>query len=146
NALRKARARASLSEREVVDLMRARGASITTATVERWERNGSIRLDEAVDLAAVYHVTLDELAGRRARHGRLPGRPHAWGLARRVPGLARHARGLARHVPCLTPSMSSLTPSMPPASRTMRACCLPSSSPRLPRSRRPARGSPRSRR
>jgi hypothetical protein len=73
NALRKARARTSLSEREVVDLMRARGASITTATVERWERNGSIRLDEAVDLAAVYHVTLDELAGRRARHGWLLG-------------------------------------------------------------------------
>jgi|1186.fasta_scaffold560376_1 hypothetical protein len=72
-ALRKARARASLSEGQVVDLMRARGASITTATVERWERNGSIRLDEAVDLAAVYHVTLDELAGRRARHGWLLG-------------------------------------------------------------------------
>ena len=69
-ALRKARSRASLNEQQVVDLMRARGVSITTATLERWEHTGGIRLEEAVDLAAVYHMTVDELAGRRARHGR----------------------------------------------------------------------------
>ena len=72
-ALRKARSRASLSEQQVVDLMRARGVSITTATLERWEHTGGIRLEEAVDLAAVYHMTIDELAGRRSRHGRLLG-------------------------------------------------------------------------
>ena len=72
-ALRKARSRASLSPQQVVDLMRARGVPITTATLERWEHTGGIRLEEAVDLAAVYHTTIDELAGRRARHGRLLG-------------------------------------------------------------------------
>jgi hypothetical protein len=72
-ALRKARKRASLSEAQVVDLMQARGVSITIATLERWEQAGGIRLEDAVDLAAVYHVTIDELAGRRARHGRLFG-------------------------------------------------------------------------
>jgi hypothetical protein len=72
-ALRKARQRASLSAAQVVDLMQARGVSITTATLERWEHTGGIRLEEAVDLAAVYHMTVDELAGRRARHGRLLG-------------------------------------------------------------------------
>ena len=59
---RDARARAASSEHEVVDLMRARGVSITRATLERWERTGGIRLEEAVDLAAVYHMT-----HRRAR-------------------------------------------------------------------------------
>ena len=72
-ALRQARKRASLNEEQVVDLMRARGVSITTATLERWEQSGGIRLEEAVDLAAVYHMTVDELADRRARHGRLFG-------------------------------------------------------------------------
>jgi hypothetical protein len=72
-ALRKARTRASLSEAQVVDLMQARGVSITTATLERWEQCGGIRLEEAVDLAAVYHITVDELAGRRTRQGRLFG-------------------------------------------------------------------------
>jgi hypothetical protein len=72
-ALHKARTRASLSEHQVVDLMRARGVSITIATLERWEHTGGIRLEEAVDLAAVYHMTVDELAGRKARHGRLLG-------------------------------------------------------------------------
>jgi hypothetical protein len=72
-ALRKARSRASLNEQQVVDLMRARGVSITTATLERWEHTGGIRLEEAVDLAAVYHITVDELAGRHSRHGRLLG-------------------------------------------------------------------------
>jgi hypothetical protein len=72
-ALRAARARAGLDEQQVVDLLRARGVAITTATLERWERTGGIRLEEAVDLAAVYHMTLDELAGRRAWHGRFLG-------------------------------------------------------------------------
>jgi hypothetical protein len=72
-ALCKARSRASLSEAQVVELMHARGVSITVATLERWEQSGGIRLEEAVDLAAVYHMTIDELAGRRARYGRLLG-------------------------------------------------------------------------
>ena len=72
-ALRSARERTGLSEQEVVDLMHARGASITAATLERWERTGGIRLEEAVDLAAVYHMPLDELAGRRAWHSRFLG-------------------------------------------------------------------------
>jgi hypothetical protein len=67
-ALRGARERASLDTQQVVDLMRARGVSISTATLERWERTGGIRLEEAVDLAAVYHMSIDELAGRRAWH------------------------------------------------------------------------------
>jgi transcriptional regulator with XRE-family HTH domain len=69
-ALRKARERAELTEQQVIDLMGARGVSITAATIERWERTGGIRLEEAVDLAAVYHLSLDELAGRRAWHSR----------------------------------------------------------------------------
>ena len=72
-ALRSARERAGLDEQQVVDLMRARGVSISTATLERWERTGGIRLEEAVDLAAVYHMPLDELAGRRAWHSRFLG-------------------------------------------------------------------------
>jgi hypothetical protein len=72
-ALRKARKRASLSPEQVVDLMHARGVSITVATLEHWEQAGGIRLEEAVDLAAVYHMTIDELADRRSRHGRLFG-------------------------------------------------------------------------
>ena len=72
-ALRSARERAALDEQQVVDLLRARGVSISTATLERWERTGGIRLEEAVDLAAVYHMSVDELAGRRAWHGRFLG-------------------------------------------------------------------------
>jgi hypothetical protein len=72
-ALRKARTQASLSPEQVVDLMQARGVSISVGTLERWERIGGIRLEEAVDLAAVYHMSLDELADRRARQGRLFG-------------------------------------------------------------------------
>jgi hypothetical protein len=70
SALRTARRHAGLSEQQVVDLMGARGVSITAATLERWEHTGGIRLEEAVDLAAVYHLSLDELAGRRAWHSR----------------------------------------------------------------------------
>jgi hypothetical protein len=70
SALRKARQHAGLTEQQVIDLMGARGVSITAATIERWERTGGIRLEEAVDLAAVYHLSLDELAGRRAWHSR----------------------------------------------------------------------------
>jgi hypothetical protein len=69
-ALRKARQHAELTEQQVIDLMGARGVSITEATIERWERTGGIRLEEAVDLAAVYHLSLDELAGRRPWHSR----------------------------------------------------------------------------
>ena len=72
-ALRSARDRAGLDEQQVVDLLRARGVSISLATLERWERTGGIRLEEAVDLAAVYHMPLDELAGRRAWHSRFLG-------------------------------------------------------------------------
>jgi hypothetical protein len=72
-ALRNARARAGLSEQEVIELLHARGVSISAATIERWERTGGIRLEEAVDVAAVYHMSLDELAGRRAWHSRFLG-------------------------------------------------------------------------
>jgi hypothetical protein len=72
-ALRSARQRAGLDEQQVIDLLRARGVSISTATLERWERTGGIRLEEAVDVAAVYHMSLDELAGRRAWHSRFLG-------------------------------------------------------------------------
>ena len=72
-ALRSARERAGLDEQQVIDLLRARGVSISIATLERWERTGGIRLEEAVDLAAVYHMSLDELAGRRALARPLPG-------------------------------------------------------------------------
>jgi hypothetical protein len=72
-ALRTARARAGLDEQQVIDLMRARGVSISLQTLERWERTGGIRLEEAVDLAAVYHMPLDELAGRRTWSSRFLG-------------------------------------------------------------------------
>jgi hypothetical protein len=72
-ALRSARARAGLDEGEVIELLRARGVSISMATLERWERTGGIRLEEAVDVAAVYHMSLDELAGRRTGLGRFLG-------------------------------------------------------------------------
>jgi hypothetical protein len=72
-ALRNARQRAGLDEQQVVELMHARGVSVTSATVQRWERTGGIRLEEAVDLAAVYHISLDELAGRRPWHTRFLG-------------------------------------------------------------------------
>jgi hypothetical protein len=72
-ALRDARERADLNEQEVVDLLYARGVSISTATLARWERTGGIRLEEAVDLAAVYHVSLDDLAGRRGWNSRFLG-------------------------------------------------------------------------
>jgi transcriptional regulator with XRE-family HTH domain len=72
-ALRDARERADLSEQEVVDLLAARGVSISTATLERWERTGGIRLEEAVDLAAVYDISLDDLARRRGWNGRFLG-------------------------------------------------------------------------
>jgi hypothetical protein len=72
-ALRSARARAGLDEQEVLDSLRARGVSISLATLERWERTGGIRLEDAVDVAAVYEMSLDELAGRRAWHSRFLG-------------------------------------------------------------------------
>jgi hypothetical protein len=72
-ALRDARERADLSEQEVVDMLAARGVSISTATLERWERTGGIRLEEAVDLAAVYDISLDDLARRRGWNGRFLG-------------------------------------------------------------------------
>ena len=72
-ALRAGRERAGLDEHEVVELLRARGVSVTRATIERWERTGGIHLEEAVDLAAVYHMSIDELAGRRAWHSRFLG-------------------------------------------------------------------------
>jgi hypothetical protein len=72
-ALRAGRARAGLDEQQVIELLRVRGVSVTPATLERWERTGGIRLEEAVDLAAVYHMSIDELAGRRAWHSRFLG-------------------------------------------------------------------------
>jgi hypothetical protein len=76
-ALRQARERAGLSEQEVVDLLAARGVAISAATLERWERTGGIRLEEAVDLAAVYHMSLDDLARPRAGRSRFLAPPEA---------------------------------------------------------------------
>jgi hypothetical protein len=72
-ALRDARERAALAPQEVVDLLQERGVSISTATLERWERTGGIRLEQAVELAAVYRMSLDDLAGRRAWNDRFLG-------------------------------------------------------------------------
>ena len=72
-ALRDARRRAGLSEQEVVDLLGARGVVVSARAVERWERTGGIRLEEAVDLAAVYGMSLDDLAAPRGWHGRFLG-------------------------------------------------------------------------
>jgi hypothetical protein len=72
-ALRDARERADLSEGEVVDLLAVRGVSISTATLERWEHTGGIQLEEAVDLAAVYDMSLDDLARRRGWNDRFLG-------------------------------------------------------------------------
>jgi hypothetical protein len=72
-ALRDARERVALSEQEVVDLLYARGVAISLPALERWERTGGIRLEEAVELAAVYHMSVDELAGRRSWNGRFLG-------------------------------------------------------------------------
>jgi hypothetical protein len=65
SALRNARERTGLEETEVVDLLHARGVPISRATLQRWERTGGIRLEDAVDLAAVYGMTLDELVAQR---------------------------------------------------------------------------------
>jgi hypothetical protein len=72
-ALREARERAGMSEQEVVDQLRGRGVSISHQTLERWERTGGIRLEDAVDLAAVYHMSLDDLASRRSWNSRYLG-------------------------------------------------------------------------
>src|SRR4051812_38874496 len=72
-ALREARERAGLSEDEVVEQRRGRGVSISTQTLARWERTGGIRLEDAVDLAAVYHMSLDDLASRRSWNSRFLG-------------------------------------------------------------------------
>jgi Helix-turn-helix domain len=72
-ALREARERAGLSEQEVVDQLHGRGVSISSQTLERWERTGGIRLEDAVDLAAVYHMSLDDLAARRSWNSRYLG-------------------------------------------------------------------------
>ena len=71
--LRDARERVALSEQEVVDLLYARGVATSLPALERWERTGGIRLEEAVELAAVYHMSVDELAGRRSWNGRFLG-------------------------------------------------------------------------
>jgi hypothetical protein len=72
-ALREARERAGLSEQQVVEQLRGRGVSISSQTLERWERTGGIRLEDAVDLAAVYHMSLDDLASRRSWNNRYLG-------------------------------------------------------------------------
>jgi hypothetical protein len=73
SALRDAREHAGLSEYEVVDRLHARGSSISTSALQRWERTGGIQLEDAVALAAVYDMSLDDLAGRRAWNGRFLG-------------------------------------------------------------------------
>ena len=120
-ALRSARARAGLSAQEVVDLLRRAASSISVATLERWEHTGGIRLEEAVDLAAVYHMSLDELAGPRAGPQPLPRSAGSGTSARRLtaasaPASARPGfrpavggvhRGVAYLVECRTSSLEA---------------------------------------
>jgi hypothetical protein len=73
SALRDAREHAGLSEHEVVERLHARGASISASALLRWERTGGIQLEDAVALAAVYDMSLDDLAGRRSWNARFLG-------------------------------------------------------------------------
>jgi hypothetical protein len=71
--LRAARARAGLSEEQVVDLVGGQGLEITARQLAAWEQTGLLRVDIAVYLAGVYGTTIDIMAGRRAFQLRHPG-------------------------------------------------------------------------
>jgi hypothetical protein len=64
--LRAARLHAGLDERRVVELLAARGLEVSIQTLLRWEGTGLIHVDAAVQLADVYGLPLDALAGRRS--------------------------------------------------------------------------------
>jgi hypothetical protein len=66
HALRGARARTGMSERQVVEKLAEDGFTITVARLRVWERTGVIRVDAASRLADAYGITIDALAGRRS--------------------------------------------------------------------------------
>ena len=64
-ALRGARARTGLGEEQIVALLNERGVPISLLALRRAERIGSIDLALAAQLADLYGMTTDTLAGRR---------------------------------------------------------------------------------
>ena len=63
-ALRRARRWRGVTQEALAALLRESGATTATNTVQRWERTGSIKLDDAMLLASTYRITLEQLAGR----------------------------------------------------------------------------------
>jgi hypothetical protein len=54
SAVRCARSRTGLNEKQVVDLLTGSGYAIDAATLRRWESTGRIELDSAARLADIY--------------------------------------------------------------------------------------------
>ncbi len=71
-ALRGARARTGLSEEQIVAMLNERGVAISLLVLRRAELIGTIDLALAAQLADVYGMTTDCLAGRR---------PNTWQFA-----------------------------------------------------------------
>ena len=67
-ALREARARTGMSERQVVAILAARGVAVSLPMLRRAERTGVLDLAFAALVADVYGTTTDCLAGRRLAH------------------------------------------------------------------------------
>lgn len=63
-ALRRARRWKGITQEALAALLRTMGATTATNTVQRWERTGSIKLDDAMLLAMTYGISLEQLAGR----------------------------------------------------------------------------------
>lgn len=62
--LQRARQAAGLTQVEAMREVRQHGRpSLSESSLQRWEATGSIRLADAIILARVYGVTLDELVG-----------------------------------------------------------------------------------
>lgn len=58
-----ARAASGMTQLEVAIALHDAGRSTSMSTYVRWESTGSIRLDDAVAVAALFGVTLNQLAG-----------------------------------------------------------------------------------
>jgi hypothetical protein len=71
-ALRAARVRTGLGERQVVDKLAARGCEVDIEGLQRAEEAGVIALALASALADLYGTTTDCLAGRRLNRQSLP--------------------------------------------------------------------------
>jgi beta-lactamase superfamily II metal-dependent hydrolase len=69
--LRGARARAGLSEQQVVAILAERGVAIDVAVLRRAEHIGALDLALAAHLADLYGSTTDCLAGRRPNRHQL---------------------------------------------------------------------------